>query len=347
MAARRTEPRTSCRKAEHLRICLSEDVNGQGTTGLEEYTFVHQALPELDRDLIDLGTTLFGQPLRAPLVISGMTGGTTEAAAVNRRLAEAAQALGVAMGVGSQRAMLEDPALTDTYRVRDIAPDILLFANLGAVQLNYGFGVTECRRAVEAIEADALVLHLNPLQEALQPEGNTDFSGLLARIGQVCRDLEVPVIVKEVGGGLSGEVSARLASVGVAGLDTAGAGGTSWGRIEGIRSGDGKAAQAAALAGWGIPTAESIRQARAAAPHVTVIGSGGVRTGLDVAKCLALGADAAGIGLPLLRKAAGFTEAVIAALEDITGVLRTVMFCTGAATIEELQRTPCPRKERR
>jgi len=345
VAARRTEPRTSYRKAEHLRLCLSDDVGGPGTTGLEEYAFVHQALPELDRDLIDLAIDLFGKRLNAPLVISGMTGGTPAAAAINRRLAAAAQELGVAMGVGSQRAMLEDPFLTDTFTVRDVAPDILLFANLGAVQLNYGCGAAECRRAVEAIGADALVLHLNPLQEALQPEGNTNFSGLLGKIENVCRELEVPVIVKEVGGGLSGEAAARLASIGVAGLDTAGAGGTSWSRIEGLR-GD-SAARAEALAGWGLPTAESLRLARENAPGLTIIASGGIRTGLDAAKCLALGADAVGIGLPLLRKADESTGAVVAALDDVTDVLRTVMFCTGAATIEDLQRTPCLRRERR
>jgi isopentenyl-diphosphate delta-isomerase len=347
VAARRTEPRTSYRKAEHLRICLSDDVSGPETTGLEEYAFVHQALPELDREAIDPGTALFGKHLKAPLVISGMTGGTPEAAAINRRLAEAAQRLGVAMGVGSQRAMLEDPALAPTFQVRDVAPDILLFANLGAVQLNYGYGPDECRRAVEAIGADALALHLNPLQEALQPEGNTNFSLLLEKIEDVCRELEVPVIVKEVGAGISGETAAGLAAAGVSGIDTAGTGGTSWSRVEGLRGGEAAAARAAALAGWGIPTAASIRLVRENAPGLTLIASGGIRTGLDVAKCLALGADAAGLGLPLLKKAAESTEAVVAALADVIDVLRTVMFCTGAGAIEDLQRTPCTRRERR
>jgi len=343
VALRRPEHNTAARKAEHLRICLSDDVSGAVTTGLERYTFTHQALPELDRDEIDLGVELFGVPLSAPLVISGMTGGVPEASTINRRLAEAAQQLGLAMGVGSQRAMLEDPALAETYQVRNYAPDVLLFANLGAVQLNYGYGPRECREAVEAIRADALVLHLNPLQEALQPEGNTDFRGLLEKISNVCRELPVPVIVKEVGGGLSGETAARLAAAGVRGIDTAGAGGTSWSRVEGRRGGDG--ARAAVFDGWGIPTAESLKLVREAVPGLTVIASGGIRTGLDAAKCLALGADAGGIGLPLLKKAAGSTEAVVAALEEIIDVLRTVMFCTGAGTIQDLKHTPLTARE--
>lgn len=343
MAVRRPEHSTAARKAEHLRICLSDDVNGAVTTGLERYTFTHQALPELDREAIDLGTELFGYSLSAPLVVSGMTGGVPEAAALNRRLAEAAQQLGIAMGVGSQRAMLEDPALAETYGVRNFAPDVLLFANLGAVQLNYGYGPRECREAVEAIGADALVLHLNPLQEALQPEGNTNFSGLLDKISKVCRELPAPVIIKEVGGGISGETAARLAAAGVRGIDTAGAGGTSWSRIEGRRGGE--AVKAAAFGGWGIPTAESIRSIRNEEPDITVIASGGIRTGLDVAKCLALGADSCGIGLPLLRQAAGSTEAVVTALEEIIDVLRTVMFCTGTGTIQRLKQTPLTARE--
>ena len=206
------------RKTDHLTICLDHDVgHTRVRTGLEDYTFVHQALPEIDLAAVDPSTGIFGKWIAAPLVVSPMVGGIEAAAGINRCLAEAAQDLGLAMGVGSQRCMIENPAMTFTYHVRDVAPHIPLFANLGAVQLNYGYGVDECRRAVEAIEADALILHLNPLQEALQPEGNTDFSGLLEKIAGVCRGLPVPVIVKEVGSGISGDAAAKLIQAGVAG----------------------------------------------------------------------------------------------------------------------------------
>ena len=198
----------SQRKADHLRIVLEEDVRfPRLTTGLERYRFVHCALPELSLAAISMETTFLGKKLHAPLFISSMTGGTPAAEAINHHLAAAAQELGLGMGVGSLRAALENPDLIPTYQVRDVAPDILLLANLGAVQLNYGYGVDHCRRAVEMIEADGLILHLNPLQEALQFDGNTDFSGLLGKIEKVCHALEVPVVVKEVGWGLSEEVA--------------------------------------------------------------------------------------------------------------------------------------------
>jgi isopentenyl-diphosphate delta-isomerase len=332
---------TERRKEEHLRIALAGDVGSrQVSTGLEKYTFLHQALPEIDLGSVDTAVTLFGKRLAAPLVVAPMTGGTGAAGSINRHLAAAAQSLGLAMGVGSQRGMLEDPAAADTFQVRDVAPDILLFANLGAVQLNYGLGVPECRRVVEYIGADALVLHLNPLQEALQPEGNTDFSGLLDRIKEVCRELPVPVIVKEVGSGISEGVARKLAEAGVAGIDVAGAGGTSWGRIEGIRSGGRTASLAADLESWGIPTAASIVLARRGAPGVTLIAGGGIRTGLDAAKAIALGADAASMALPLLQPATESTGTVISVLRDVIEVLRLVMFCTGAADITRLKNTP-------
>ena len=215
------------RKEEHLRIALNENVECKAmSAGLEAYRFIHQALPEISLDSVDLSTSLFGKRLSAPLVISSMVGGIEAAKQINQNLAQAAQALGVAMGVGSQRCALDDESTASTYMVRGIAPDILLFANLGAIQLNNGYGVDECRRAVEMIEADALILHLNPLQEALQPGGNTNFAGLLRKIEQVCRELPVPVIAKEVGFGISEDVARKLASVGVAGIDVAGAGGT-------------------------------------------------------------------------------------------------------------------------
>ena len=192
------------RKSDHIRINLQEDVDFKHvSTGFERYRFVHCALPGFNLEDVDTSTPLLGKRLAAPLLISSMTGGTPEASAINERLAEAAQAAGIGMGLGSQRAAIEDPTLAETFRVRHVAPDILLLANLGAVQLNYGYGLDECRRAVEMVAADALILHLNPLQEALQPEGETRFAGLLPKIETVCRALEVPVIAKEVGWGLS------------------------------------------------------------------------------------------------------------------------------------------------
>lgn len=331
------------RKSDHLHICLHEDVAFRGlTTGFERYRLVHRALPDLAPDDVDLSTTFLGRPLRAPLLISPMTGGTPLAGEINRRLAGAAQSLGLAMGVGSQRIAIEEPALASTYRVRDVAPDIVLLANLGAVQLNYGYGLDECRRAVEMIGADGLVLHLNPLQEHLQSEGNANFRGLLPKIARVCEGLGAPVIVKEVGWGLSPEVVHALFDAGVAAVDVAGAGGTSWSRVEAYRRPGGEHARlAAAFEQWGIPTAEAIRGARlAAGPERTIIGSGGVRDGLQVAKALALGANLAGLALPLLKPATLSTEAVIERLEQLLAELRLAAFLTGSRTVEDLRRVP-------
>jgi isopentenyl-diphosphate delta-isomerase len=330
------------RKTEHLRISLEEDVRFRNlTTGLERYHFAHQALPEINRDHIDLSTTLLDKHLSAPLIISSMTGGTEEAEAINKNLAMAAQIHGLGMGVGSQRAALEEPNLSHTYQVRDVAPNILLLANLGAVQLNYGYGVEHCQRAVEMIEADGLILHLNPLQEALQPEGNTDFSGLVAKIEKVCRGLSVPVIVKEVGWGISEEVARKLADSGVAAIDVAGTGGTSWSEVEMHRANNETSRRvAAAFADWGIPTAESIQMVRRAAPGVTLIASGGIRTGVEAAKAIALGADAAALATPFLQPATVSPEAVGEKIREILEELRTAMFCVGARNLQELKSAP-------
>jgi isopentenyl-diphosphate delta-isomerase len=330
------------RKADHIRINLEESVDfPRLKTGLHRFRFIHQALPEIDRGAIDLSITLFGKKLAAPLIISSMTGGTELAAVINSNLARAAQMTGIAMGLGSQRAAFEDDSWVYTYQVRSVAPDILLFANLGAVQLNYGYTVDHCRQAVEMVEADALILHLNPLQEALQPHGNTNWSGLLAKIAEVCRKLPVPVIVKEVGWGLSEEVSRSLVEVGVAGLDVAGAGGTSWSEVEAYRT-ESEAARRIAqdFADWGIPTAESIRAVRRVAPDIPLIASGGIYIGIDVAKCIALGTDAAALARPFLKAATVSTETVIEKIWEITEELRTVLFCIGAANIDELKNTP-------
>jgi isopentenyl-diphosphate delta-isomerase len=329
------------RKDDHLRICLEDEVRPQSLrTGLERYRFVHQALPEFALEQVDPSTRFLGHTLRAPLIISPMTGGTRAAGAVNRRLAEAAQALGIGMGVGSQRAAIEEPGWASTYQVRDVAPDILLLANLGAVQLNAGYDVDACQRAVDMIEADALALHLNPLQEALQPGGDTDFAGLLGKIERLCRVLPVPVVVKEVGSGLSAFVARQLVDAGVSALDVAGAGGTSWSEVERYRARTSRDAEIAAqFDGWGIPTADALRTVRGVAPDVPLIASGGIETGIDVAKCLALGANLAGVAQPLLRPALRSCEEVVDALSVLRRVLQIAMFCIGAPDVAALRDT--------
>jgi isopentenyl-diphosphate delta-isomerase len=331
------------RKADHIRINLEEDVGfDRLTTRLERYHFTHQALPELDLADVDLATTFFGKSLQVPLLISSMTGGTERAHIINRTLATAAQEAGIAMGLGSMRAAMEEPSLAESFRVvRPVAPDILLFANLGAVQLNYGYTVDDCRRAVEMVEADALFLHFNVLQEALQPEGDTNFSGLLNKIEAVCRNLEVPVVAKEVGWGFSEDTARHLASAGVAAIDVSGAGGTSWSQVEMHRADtEVRRRVAATFRDWGIPTAESIDMARRAAPHLPIIASGGLRNGLEIAKTIGLGAHLAGMAGPFLRAAVVSTEAVLDTIEITASELRTTMFCIGAATLDQLRDTP-------
>jgi len=331
---------TGSRKVDHIRINLEEDVAGKGiTTGLERYCFEHQALPELDLDDVDTGTRFLGHALRLPLLIASMTGGVLEGGRINRNLARAAQARGVAMGLGSGRIALEDAAARAHFQVRRHAPDVLLFANLGAVQLRYGYDTRRCRDLVRALEADALILHLNPLQEAVQPEGDTRFAGLLERIGVVCAGLDVPVVVKEVGWGLSGDTARRLGEAGVAAIDVAGAGGTSWSEVE-RRRGDGRqAAIAAAFAGWGIPTADALVAARHAAPDLPIVASGGVRDGVEAAMCLALGANLVGLASPLLKAAARGPDEAIEALDILGAQLRIAMFGIGVRDIATLRGT--------
>lgn len=335
-------PTTESRKVDHIRINLEKDVKfPRLTTGLEHYRFMHQALPELDLAAVDAQVTLFGKTLSAPILISSMTGGTEIALRLNRHLAEAAQSHRIAMGLGSQRAAIEDPSLAYTFQVRDIAPDILLFANIGAVQLNYGYSTDHCRRAVDMIEADALILHFNVLQEAVQPEGDTNFAGLLAKVEQVCKTVGVPVIAKEVGWGFSERNARDLANAGVAAVDVAGSGGTSWSEVEYHRAPNAFHARVAAcFADWGIPTAEAIQYARSGAPEAVVIASGGLRDGVDIAKCIALGASLGGMAGPFLKAANDSVEAVEMLIRETTAQLRIAMLCSGAASIAQLQQTP-------
>ena len=327
----------SNRKADHIQINLEKDVQSALTTGLETYRFIHQALPEISLADVDLSQSLFGRRQPVPVLVSSMTGGTAEAARINRNLAAAAQETGLAMGVGSQRAAIQDPSLAESFQVRKFAPDILLFANLGAVQLNYGYGVDECRKAVDMIEADALILHLNALQEALQPEGDVDFTHLTEKIAALKRKLDVPIIVKEVGWGFSKESAQRLFNAGVDALDVAGAGGTSWSQVEMHRIEDPYRAQtAAAFIDWGIPTAEAVLNARAVSTDWKVFASGGLRSGLDIAKCLALGANLGGMAGTFLKAASDSRETACRVMSMITDQIRIAMFACGARTLPDL-----------
>lgn len=332
------------RKADHIRINLEQNVQfPQLATGLERYRFTHQALPELDLNAVDTSVTLFGRTVAAPILVSSMTGGTEQAELINRNLAAAAQEHRLAMGVGSQRAAIELDSVRRTFRVRDAAPDVLLLANLGAVQFNYGYTVDQCRRAVEMIEADALILHLNPLQEAVQPEGDVNWRGLLGKIEQVCRHLGHPVVVKEVGWGISHAVARRLIEAGVSAIDVAGAGGTSWSQVEMHRAPTERLRRlAGAFANWGIPTAESLLAADAARSalgraDVHLFASGGIRGGQEIAKCVALGADLVGLASPFLKKAVLSAEDVAEEMEILSTELRITMFCSGAGDLAALR----------
>jgi isopentenyl-diphosphate delta-isomerase len=324
------------RKAEHIRLALDDRMQ-LASRAFEPFVFDHDALPEVDFDAIDLGVEFLGKHIAAPLLLSCMTGGTEIAARINRNLAEAAESRGVALGVGSQRKALEDASQASSFEVRGAAPTIPLLANLGAIQLNYGYSLEHCRRAVAMIDADALVLHLNPLQEAIQPEGQCNFAGLLPKMAAVAEALSVPVIAKEVGSGLSEATGRRLVSAGIKILDTAGVGGTSWARIEAQRADDVETGEV--FAGWGITTPESIQQLRRI-DGVTIIGSGGLRNGLDVAKAIALGADLAGLAQPFLEDAMESAEHVGRRIDRIVRELKIAMFCLSSPTVADLKSVP-------
>ena len=327
------------RKADHIKINLENDVRSGLTNGLDRYLFVHEALPELDLEAVDTTINLFGKKLNAPILISSMTGGTEESITINQRLAEAAQLIGVAMGVGSQRAAIENPDLARTFSVvRKVAPDILLFANLGAVQLNYGFSIDHCRRAMDMIEADALILHLNPLQEAVQAGGDTNFAGLAKKIEKVCNKIKEPVIIKEVGWGISEKTAKILNNCGVAAIDVAGAGGTSWSQVEMHRAPDEFTRQlAATFVAWGIPTAESILNVKRAAPDLTVFASGGLKDGLDISKCIALGALLGGMAGQFLKAATESAEKTVELMKMTHRQIQVTMFVAGVSEIGKLQ----------
>ena len=338
---------TEKRKTEHIDICLSKDVESdEMTTGFESFRFQHNALPEIDFQEIDLSTRLFDKQLKVPFLISSMTGGTETAAKINETLAKTAEKRGWAMGVGSMRTAIEKEQTAYTYDVRKHAPTIPILANIGAVQFNYGYGVEQCQRAVDLIEADAIILHLNSMQEVFQPEGDTNFKDLLPKIEEVARSLPVPVGVKEVGMGISGATARRLYEAGVSFIDVAGAGGTSWIQVEAYRSKDPLKAKAAeAFHGWGIPTAESLLQIRRDVSEVPLFASGGMKNGVHAAKAIALGADIAGFGRSLLPSAAvSDGDALDEQFQQIEFELRAAMFGIGVTSIEQLKGTETLKK---
>ncbi len=333
---------TPDRKDQHLDVVLAGGGRHRNDAGFDAVRFVHEALPDLDHGKIDLGADLLGRRLQAPLLISAMTGGPSRAEAINVRLAEAAQHLGIALAVGSQRAALESGRAAGLdMGLRQRAPDTPILANIGAAQLTQGFDADAARRALDMIGADALIVHLNPLQEACQPEGDRDWWGVGAALGALIRKLDAPVLVKETGAGLSAATARRLVEMGVAGLDVAGAGGSNWGLIEGERALDpADKAHAAAFADWGIPTARAIAAVRAACPRTLLIGSGGVRDGIDAARAIRLGADIVGQAAGVLSAATVSTEAVVEHFQTVIRQLRTVCFCTGSSSLAVLRRAP-------
>lgn len=329
------------RKTEHLEVAASGAADfAERTTLLEEVHLVHQALPELAADDVALGVELAGRRLAAPLVVTGMTGGAEEAAAINRDLARAAMRAGVAFGVGSQRAMAEHPELEATFVVRDVAPDVVLLGNVGVVQAA-ALGPARVAELARRIGADAMAIHLNPAQEMIQARGDRDFRGAVDTIARLVDALPCPVIVKETGCGLSRQAAAALRRAGVDTVDVAGAGGTSWVAVEARRAAVGSAAAAlgAELWDWGLPTAVAIRACRA--EGLTVIASGGLRSGLDVARALALGARCGGMAAPVLRaQRAGGEDGAAALLAQVVASIRTVALLTGCADAAALERAP-------
>lgn len=329
------------RKSEHIQISLNENVTGESiSTGLASYQFIHNALPEIAFDEISIETTFLDTSCQTPFLISSMTGGTEFAETINRNLASAAEQQGWILALGSTRALLDNDSHANSFLMRKYAPTIPIIANLGAVQLNYGYGVEECQKIIETTGSDMLVLHLNSIQEVIQENGDTNFGGLLKKIEQLCQTLTVPIGVKEVGWGIDGKAAKRLREVGVAFIDVAGAGGTSWSQVEKFRAQDPVKRKAAeAFSSWGISTTEAIQLVRQENQHHPLIASGGMQTGVDGAKAIALGADLVGIGRSILKEATESVEAVVESMKIREMELQMAMFGIGAKTIEELKHT--------
>lgn len=326
------------RKKDHLKIATSS-VSQTGDNGFAKYRFINNSLPEVDFDKINLSTTFLDKKVNYPFFISCMTGGVAEGLKLNRNLAAAAQKYGIAMGVGSQRAAVEHPELEKLFLAREVAPSIPLIANVGLVQLNYGFGTREFQKCVDMISADALAVHINPMQEVIQPEGDRNFSNLLPGLSRLVDKISVPIIAKEVGFGISYGVAQRLYKAGVRIIDTAGWGGTSWAVVEGERR-DGYADLGQLFGQWGIPSAESIAQVSSLAKRkkdLVVLGSGGIRNGVEIAKAIALGADMVGIAAPFASAALKSQEEVEKLIEKYALELKIAMFGVGAKSISELR----------
>lgn len=337
--------KTRTRKAEHIRISLNQNVQARKTTtGFEDVNLIHRALPEIDKQKVDLSTTVFGHKFSAPMIAGAITGGTQEATKINATIAEAVEKLGLGMGVGSQRAAIEDRTLEKTFAIaRKKAPTAFLIANLGGVQLVNGYGLKELRKALEMIEADAIAIHLNALQETAQPEGQTNFKGVLEKIGEIAEELDKPVIAKETGAGIASEEAKKLQAAGVEGIDVSGAGGTSWAAVEYYRA-KRRGNKSQCILGdvfwdWGIPTAASVVEV-CQSVKIPVIASGGIRDGVDVAKALALGASLTGLSQPILQAAVKGVGETCSSLELIMNELRNAMFLVGASSIQKLHEAP-------
>ena len=330
------------RKKDHIEIILSGKARHEHESGFGGIAFIHNALPELDFADIDISTVFLGKKLRLPYLASSMTGGPDLGGIINRNIAEAAQAIGFAMGVGSQRIALGGGSGHGLgHDIRRVAPHIALYANLGAVQLVQGMSVDDARRAVDAISADALILHLNPLQEVLQQGGDVSWKGVLGAIENVCRLVGVPVIIKEVGAGISVDVATRLENAGVSAIDVAGSGGSSWAAVEGLRRADAEGQNLGEVfRNWGLPTAECLQAVHSALPKMPLIASGGIHDGLDGAKAIRLGATLVGQAGALLRAATLGPEQVIAHVAAWEKALRIACFCTASKNLDELRRAP-------
>lgn len=335
------------RKSEHLNISLNKPMQHKIRNGFEKFQFAINQLPEINEPDIDLSCRLFNKILQAPIIISPMTGGNQLGKRINKNLAIAAERLGLAMAVGSQRISLIDRETSSTFQVRDVAPCIPLFANLGAAELTNGSALANCSQVIDMIQADGITIHLNVVQEMLQPEGARTFKGITHGIETICKGLPYPVIAKEVGFGISGQVASKLTSLGVAGIDVAGAGGTSWAMIEGERLPSESKPFVRSCEAMALSTCDSLLKVRNSVSGLTVIASGGIKTGMDIAKAVALGADLTGIALPLLEPAAKSSDDVINVLKRYISELKIVMMCVGARTLAELRQVSClPEKEK-
>jgi len=323
---------TKSRKDDHIRICMEKDVEFRKSNGFEHVELEHKALPEISRDEIDLSTRFLGKKFACPLFIEAITGGTKKGELINKNLARAAEALGIGMSVGSQRAMLEDAKAARTYFVRDVAPSIFLLGNIGAAQLR-NYDAERVLSLAGAIKADGLAVHLNVAQELAQKEGDKSWKGVFDDIKALCKKSRYPILVKETGCGISGRLSKELVLAGVKAIDIAGAGGTSWVKVDGYRND----ADVSHIEEWGIPTAEALRDV-VRSVKIPIIASGGIRNGVEAAKALAMGASLAGMALPLLRPATESWQAVKTHLEKVVSQLEDAMFLVGARNLKELKK---------